>query len=154
MSYTLSEVIHDFPELSSSSFPALHDQTHEFKFVNSYRLGRWNFSGTWVFATGKPYTSPVGAYELTYLDGTTETYVNVGEKNAFRLADYHRLDLSAVVNIPLEDLGNADVGFSIFNLYNRSNVWYKTFEIIEGDFITSDVNTIGITPNFFFTLNF
>lgn len=154
MSYTISEVIHDFSELSSSSFPALHDQTHEFKFVNSYRLGRWNFSGTWVFATGKPYTSPVGAYELTYLDGTTETYVNVGEKNAFRLADYHRLDVSAVFNLPLEELGNADVGFSIFNLYNRSNVWYKTFEIIEGDFITSDVNTIGITPNFFFTLNF
>ncbi len=152
--YTISEVIHEFEELSEEPFPALHDQTHELKFVNSLRLGRLTLSGTWVYATGKPYTSPTGGYEITYLDGTSVSYIAVGEKNAYRLPDYHRLDLSAVLNIPFDEYTNADVGFSIFNLYNRSNVWYKTFEIIDGDFITTDVNTIGITPNLFFTINF
>ncbi|MCG8372389.1 MAG: TonB-dependent receptor, partial [Balneolales bacterium] len=152
--YTISEVIHEFEELSEEPFPALHDQTHELKLVNSLRLGRLTLSGTWVYATGKPYTSPTGGYEITYLDGTSVSYIAVGEKNAYRLPDYHRLDLSAVLNIPFDEYTNADVGFSIFNLYNRSNVWYKTFEIIDGDFITTDVNTIGITPNLFFTINF
>jgi len=78
--YTLSEVEHTFPELSDTPFPALHDQTHEFKLVTNYKVGRWDLAGTWVYGTGKPYTAPIGGYEITLLDGSTNSYVSVGEK--------------------------------------------------------------------------
>ncbi len=154
VSYTLSEVTHEFPGLSDAPFPALHDQTHEFKLVNSVRLGKWTFAGTWVYATGKPYTRPVGFYEVTLLDGSTSSYVSVGEKNVYRLPAYHRMDVSATYAWPWGRKANAELGLSVFNLYNNTNVWYKTFDIIEGTVVETDVNTIGFTPNLFFNIKF
>lgn len=153
ISYTLGEVMYDFPELSEEPYPALHDQTHEFKIVNSLTLGRWDLAATWIYATGKPYTSPIGGYEVPLLDGNTNNYVSIGEKNAFRLPDYQRLDVSASYNFKLGK-ANTQLGLSIFNLYNHTNIWYKTFEIIEGDLISTDVKTLGITPNVFFNIKF
>ncbi len=153
LGYTLSEVIHEFPGISETPYPALHDQTHEFKSVNSWRLGDWSLSATWVFATGKPYTAPLGGYELTYIDGNTQSYVSVGEKNSFRLPDYHRMDVSFTRTMDLGN-GKGDVGLSIFNLYGRSNVWYRTFDIIEDEVVSTDVQTIGFTPNLFFNFKF
>jgi len=153
ISYTLGQVMYDFPELADDPYPALHDQTHEFKIVNSLSVGRWDLAATWVYATGKPYTSPVGTYEVTLLDGNTESYVSIGEKNAFRLPDYQRMDISASYNFFLGK-AKTQLGLSIFNLYNHTNIWYKNFEIIEGDMVAIDVTTLGITPNVFFNVKF
>ncbi|MCG8307544.1 MAG: TonB-dependent receptor [Cytophagales bacterium] len=153
ISYTLGQVMYDFPELSDEPYPALHDQTHEFKIVNSLSLGRWDLAATWVYATGKPYTSPVGTYEVTLLDGNIESYVSIGEKNAFRLPDYQRMDLSASYNFFLGK-AKTQLGLSIFNVYDHTNIWYKNFEIIDGDLIATDVTTLGFTPNVFFNIKF
>ncbi len=152
--YTLSEVIHNFPGIADHSFYALNDQTHEFKIVNSLRAGHWTFSATWVYATGKPYTSPVGGYEITLLDGSVNSYVSVGEKNAYRLPDYHRMDVSINYGWDWGAKTKAEVGLSVFNFYNRTNVWYKTYNIVEDELIVTDVNTIGFTPNLFINLMF
>jgi len=151
--YTLSEVEHTFPELSDTPFPALHDQTHEFKLVTNYKVGRWDLAGTWVYGTGKPYTAPIGGYEITLLDGSTNSYVSVGEKNIFRLPDYHRLDLSATYNFYLGK-ATSSLGLSVFNLYNNTNVWYKEYEIVEDEIIETDINYLGFTPNLFFNVKF
>lgn len=153
ISYTLGEVMYDFPELSDEPYPALHDQTHEFKIVNSVTLGRWDLAATWIYATGKPYTAPIGTYEVTLLDGNTESYVSIGGKNAFRLPDYHRMDISVTYNFKL-GAAKTQLGLSIFNVYNHTNIWYKTFEIIEDDLISTDVSTLGVTPNVFFNIKF
>ena len=79
VSYTLGEVVHNFPDLSENAFYALHDQRHELKLVGSYNLGSWTFASTWIYATGKPYTAPYGEYELTLLDGSNYRYISVGE---------------------------------------------------------------------------
>ncbi|MEM6630070.1 MAG: TonB-dependent receptor [Bacteroidota bacterium] len=152
ISYTLSQIEHNFPELSDTPYPALHDQTHELKLVNSYQLGRWTFGATWVYSTGRPYTAPVGGYEITLLDGATEEYVHVGDKNSFRLPAYHRMDLSANYKLYF---GNSPVtaGLSIFNLYGRKNIWYKEFEIVEGELLETNVQLLGFTPNFSLTFD-
>jgi hypothetical protein len=151
--YTLGEVVYDFPEISERPFKALHDQTHEFKVVNSMRLGAWTLAATYIYATGKPYTAPVGGYELTLLDGTQNSYISIGEKNALRLPSYSRVDVSATVNIPMGN-SQAELGLSIFNLLNHNNIWYKTFEVEEDDVVTTDVTTIGFTPNLFLNIKF
>ncbi|WP_020526438.1 TonB-dependent receptor domain-containing protein [Flexithrix dorotheae] len=152
--YTLSEVVHEFPELSQNPFYALHDQRHEGKIVNSLKLGKWTLSGNWVYGTGKPYTAPYGEYELTLLDGTSNNFVSVGSKNAFRLPDYHRLDLSMSVDLHLSQRTKLNTGISMFNVYNRKNIWYKEFEVSEDEVITTDVTLIGITPTLFLNLSF
>lgn len=153
LSYTLSQTIYNFPDLSDTSFPALHDQTHEFKLVESLRLKNWTLGATWVYATGKPYTEPLGSYDVTLLDGSTNTYLSISDKNGQRLPDYHRLDLSLTHNFNWGK-GKAQIGASIFNLYNNTNVWYKTYDFIDEDLIETDITTLGFTPNLFFNIKF
>ena len=147
ISYTLSEVEHTFPELNGGEpFPALHDQTHELKIVNSLNLRRWTLAATWIFATGKPYTSPESQYFITLLDGAEQSFIHVGEKNSKRLPAYHRFDAAVHYKFDVGASG-VDVGFSVFNLYNRSNVWYKEFDLTESPMVTTDVRFLGFTPN-------
>ncbi len=153
MSYTLSNVEHDFPDLSENPFPALHDQTHEFKLVNIYEFKKWTFTGTWIFATGKPYTEPIGIEEETIGERFTISRVIVGEKNGARLPDYHRLDLSAIYDFKLGE-SKATLGLTIFNVYDRKNVWYKEFDVIEGELVETNVQLMGLTFNLFFSIKF
>jgi hypothetical protein len=39
------------------------------------------------------------------------------------------------------------VSFSLFNLYNHKNIWYKQYTIEEGKVIETNVTYLGITPN-------
>jgi hypothetical protein len=153
LSYTLGEAKNHFDVYSDTYFPATQDITHEFKAVGVYNWKRWDFSATWVFATGRPYTAPSGAYDVTLLDGNTQDYYTVTTKNGFRLPDYHRADISANYKLLAGTKGDKKrreigyLGFSIFNLYNRTNVWYKTFSIEDGSIIETNVNYTNFTPN-------
>jgi hypothetical protein len=150
--YTVSRTLYDFDVYGDASYHASHDVTNEFKFVNSYKHKKWTFSATWVYGTGKPYTPALGGYSLELLDGTTTDYIDVGNKNSLRYPDYHRLDIAINWAYKLGDVGKGTIGFSIFNLYNRSNVWYKEYQVVDGAVVETDVNTLGILPNL--TLSF
>ncbi|MEL6926082.1 MAG: TonB-dependent receptor, partial [Bacteroidota bacterium] len=150
LSYTLGQVKYDFEAFGEEPFFANQDQTHELKLVGNYKTGKWTFGATFIYATGKPYTAPTGYYEIRYLDGTTADYFEVSDKNALRLPDYHRFDLSATFDFRLGN-SNASLGASIFNLYNRRNVWYKEYEVIEGELLETDVTLLNFTPSLFFS---
>ncbi len=148
ISYSLGQARNHFDVYGEGYFAANQDVTHEFKAVGIYKFKRWDFSATWVYATGRPYTAPAGSYSITLLDGTTEDYFTVTTKNSLRLPDYHRLDLSAsyhIFNASKKDIGY--MSLSIFNAYNRTNVWYKQYYISDGSVIESNVNYLGLTPN-------
>lgn len=153
MSYTLGEAKSYFDAYSDTYFYSNQDVTHEFKTVLMYEYKRWNFSSTWIFATGRPYTAPSGAYSITLLDGTTQDYFTVSVKNGLRLPNYHRADISVNYKLLAGEKGDSkrreigSIGFSIFNFYNRNNVWYKTYSIEDGTIVETNVNYTGITPN-------
>jgi ferric enterobactin receptor len=152
-SYTLGEANNLFEIYSDDYYAANQDVTHEFKVVGLYKFRRWDFSATWIFATGRPYTAPSGAYTITLLDGTTQDFFTVTAKNSVRLPDYHRFDVAANFKLlkgmkgerKRQEIGY--IGISLFNVYNRKNVWYKTFTIEDGSIIETNVNYLGITPN-------
>lgn len=150
ISYTLGEVKYDFEAFGETPFFANQDQTHELKIIGSYKVDKWTFGATFIYATGKPYTAPTGFYELTYLDGTTADYFEVSDKNALRLPAYHRFDFSATRDM---NFGNSkgSLGISFFNIYNRSNVWYKEYEVIEGELLETNISLLDFTPSLFFT---
>ena len=121
--------------------------------VNTYQYGNWVLGATFVYNTGQTYTAPVGAYQLTMLDGTVADYIHVGDKNAFRLPAYHRLDLSVTYRFTLGKT-KSSLGLSFFNVYGRDNVWYREFDVEDNEVIIMDVNTLGFTPNIFFSIKF
>ncbi|GJM63395.1 TonB-dependent receptor [Persicobacter diffluens] len=152
--YTLSQVRYDFPDLASEAFYALHDQTHELKLVGNYKWNNWILAGSWIYGSGKPYTAVLGTYESSLPDGSTEYHPILSDKNEYRLPAYHRLDVSVTYNWKLSRKSDLDIGLTFFNLYDRSNVWYKEYSIVEGELMETEVNTLGFTPNFFINFNF
>ena len=140
---------YDFPELNNGNpFPALHDRTHEINLVGKYSLGNWNLSATWVYATGKPYTAPESQYYLELLDGNSQSYIHVSDKNGYRLPGYHRLDIGISRNL-YTDSNKFVLGFSIFNLYNNKNIWYRQYDLDTQPVTVTDVKMLGITPTVF-----
>lgn len=153
LTYTLAEVEHKFEGLNEGNpFPALHDQTHEFKVVANWEPHpKWRFSSTWVYGSGKPYTSPESQYQIDLLDGQQVSYISVGQKNGERLPAYHRMDIAVHYLFKIGKM-NMDAGFSVFNLYNRTNIWYREFDLQELPMVINDVTYLGATPNI--SLNF
>ena len=147
LTYTIADVEHRFPGLNDGDpFPALHDQRHEFKAVSAAQLGRWNVSATWTYGSGKPYTAPEAEFSIELLDGETQNFIHVGEKNSLRLPAYHRLDVAAQYHFTLGGF-RGDIGVSVFNLYNRTNVWYREFDLTTSPALVTDVSYLGVTPN-------
>jgi hypothetical protein len=154
LGYTLSETVHKFDAFGGYNYYASNDVTHEFKVVNTYKWHNWDFAANWIFASGKPYTSPEGIYQLTLPDGTVKQYFNASVKNGNRLPDYHRLDIAATYNFKISELYPCTLTFSVFNLYNRTNVWYREFQIVESQVVKTDINYLGLLPNINFSIKF
>lgn len=153
MGYTLSQVKYKFDIYGDDYYPASHDATHEFKTTASYKWKKFTFSGTFIYATGKPYTAPTGSYEIAMPDGSIQTFLSIGSKNSQRLPDYHRLDLAANYEFGLGDFGSGLISLSLFNVYDHTNIWYKEFSVVDEGLIETNVNYLGITPNLSISIN-
>ena len=155
VSYTLSKVEETFPTLETEPFLANHDQRHELKIVNILALGDWHLSETWVYATGKPYTEPLGleSFELPF--GGTIDRVVAGAKNGATLPAYHRMDVAVNREFPVSGTGGRGTfGVTLFNLYNRQNTWYKEFNVVEGEILENNILLMGRTLNASLSISF
>ena len=156
VSYAFGQVKNRFPEQSQKYYYAAHDVTHEVKLVGIYKFGNFDVSATWIYSSGRPYTAPIGGYQIPSASGTVESYYAVSDKNTYRFPDYHRLDLSASFRFNLfGSVGKPNaVSVSLFNAYNRRNVSAKQFQIVDGAILESNINYLSITPNVSLTLKF
>ena len=147
--YTLGETRYCFPVYGDGYFPANQDVTHEFKTVLTYKPRRdLTLSATWIYATGKPFTEPVGGYKLNTPNGGEMNFIVVDKKNNARYPAYHRLDLLAKYDLSFIRGIKSSLSVSLFNVYDRANVWYKEFAYDENVGITeTNVNLLGFTPN-------
>lgn len=124
--YTLSWTWRHFPQLNDGTkFPAKYDRRHDLSVVVSYEKSRkWKFGAVFVYATGNATSLPQRFY---IINGTlTQEYSNI---NQYRLAPYHRLDLSATLT-PAPKPGRKMQGywvFSIYNVYSRANPYFIYF---------------------------
>ncbi len=110
-------------------FNAFYDRPHEVNISLSYDVNlRWNVGMNWTYYTGAPYSSPVSFY---YYNGLEVPVYD--QKNNDRLPDYHRLDLSATLNLNKnpESRFRHDLMFSIYNFYNRKNALFVNYNKTE-----------------------
>ena len=148
--YSYGKVHYKFPDLNDGRpFPAAHDRTHEVSVVGKLALKRWDVTATWVYATGKAYTVPENQYYLHFKDGSNRGYIHVSEMNSYRLPEYQRLDFSVSRNF--ETRTNKYVmGFSIFNVLNHTNLWYRQFDLNTVPVAVTDVKMLNFTPTVYF----
>jgi hypothetical protein len=135
--YTLAWTWRQFNDINfGKKFFPRYDRRHDVSVVIMHELSKkLSLTGTWVYGSGNAVSLPTGRFYLQDLPGTTQTPpgFNVGteysQRNTFRLAPYHRLDLGLVWRIK-SGWGDSDLTFSVYNAYNRLNPYFVYFETV------------------------
>ena len=146
--YTLSKTEHTFAGLNGGDpFSPSYDRRNDLSIVAHRQLtGRWNANANWVYGTGQAYTIPESQYTVVQSSGEATTYVHASGKNAFRLPSYHRLDAAVTRDFQFGE-HTGQLVLSVFNVYNRRNIWYRTFEVSDEEILVQDVLLQPILPS-------
>lgn len=142
--YTLAWTWRKFPDINGGKpFLARYDRRHDISIVQMYEINKhWKISATWVFATGQRTTLPV-----SFFLNEGQVHYTYGERNWFKLPNYHRLDLGFVYTILPKKKRKinftSDISFSIYNAYNRMNPFFIFID--SGGDVGGGTNTTGGT---------
>jgi hypothetical protein len=115
-------------------YPANYDKPHALNLILNYRFNRrLSFSGNMVYQTGRPVTYPVSSYTLN-----GQQVINFSDRNAYRLPDYFRIDLSVNLegNLKSRKQIHSYWMINIYNLTGRRNA-YSVYYRSEGGEINS-----------------
>jgi len=137
--YTWSKTSRIFEGVNNGEeFPTRWDRRHDLSVVGNYRLNsRWEFGFVFVYGTGNAITLPLERY---FVEG--QIVDRYGPRNSFRMAPYHRADISATLHgkpnkkridkvsgekVDVPKKIQSSLNFSIYNLYNRQNPYFIYF---------------------------
>ncbi len=125
LGYTLSKTIRQFPEINQGvEYYARYDRRHDISLVGNYNLAdRWVFSAVFVYSSGNAITLPVARY---FIEGRIVD--EFGARNSYRMAPYHRADISITYKSKTSKKFDSSWNFSVFNIYNRHNPYFIYFD--------------------------
>ena len=155
VSYTFSRTWRQFKDINNGNkYPAPYDSPNDVSIVLNFEASkRISLSANWIYSTGKPVTFPTGR---AVIDGAIVPIYS--DRNAYRMRDYHRLDLSVTLHQkPSDKRFNWDLVFSVYNAYNRHNTWAINFvQDAQNPYVTYAEQTylFGIIPAITFNFNF
>ncbi|MBQ4376256.1 MAG: TonB-dependent receptor [Bacteroidales bacterium] len=134
--YTWSRTMHLFDREGQvlnhgKAFPAKFDRRHDLSIVLSYKFSeRMDVSATWVFSTGNAATValqeyPVASDDPEYYETNGSSRINSiahgGERNNFRMPNYHRADVSINFHRKFSPRIHRTLNVSCYNIYNHKN---------------------------------
>lgn len=138
--YTLAWTERNFPDINQGKdFFARYDRRHDLKIVGIFELNdKWSFGATFVYATGNALTLPQQRYLFggaidpnninTSQFNNPQIYYTYGDRNSYRMAAYHRLDVSATLQGRKTKNFESSWVFAVYNLYNRYNPYFIYFD--------------------------
>lgn len=125
VSYTLSRSQRKADGINNNEWYAFRfDRRHYGTAVVVYDASdRVSIGANFIYATGEAVTVPIGFYNVN-----GESIAQYSDRNSFRMADYHRLDLSLTLyrkKRPGKKYKNESSWvFSVYNVYARKN-WFS-----------------------------
>ncbi|MEE4256102.1 MAG: TonB-dependent receptor [Bacteroidales bacterium] len=126
ISYTWSRTWRKFEDINNGNkYPAPYDRPNDVSIVTNWDINpRWTVAANWVYSTGQPVTFPTGR---AVIGGAILPIYS--DRNAFRMEDYHRLDLSATLHFIKKPGKNFEhsLTLAIYNAYDRHNTWAINF---------------------------
>ena len=175
--YTLSWNNRTFDEINGgNTFPFRYDRRHDLSIVAIHDFNdRVSLSAAWIFGTGNAFTLPRFSYPTeqntsTFVNSngelitgtSTEEVQSLGQKNNFRMTNYHRLDLSLSLTKQKKRYLRTWV-FGLYNSYFHSNPYFVIPRTIRstdenGNSISkrvfSEVSILPIIPSISYQIKF
>lgn len=130
LGYTLSKSEKKIPGINNGEwYNARQDRTHDIAIVLNYKAGKnWTLSATWVYYTGDAVSFPESKYTLN-----NQLYFYYSKRNAYRMPNYHRLDLGATKTFKTKGKFSSELSFSLYNAYGRENAYSISFRQSKSD---------------------
>jgi hypothetical protein len=172
LGYTLSRTTLQFEEINfGNPFPARYDRRHDLSINTFYHLrepaGKSNgikLSAVFVFGTGNAITVPKGEFNINpyfapgvsnapFMYGPGATFIEYGQINDYRMANYHRLDIG-IQFTKEKSFGERTLDISIYNVYNRMNPWIIMTQYENNRNIFVQYSLFGILPTITYSLKF
>jgi hypothetical protein len=150
LGYTLSWNYRQFDEINGGQrYPFRYDRRHDLSIVVNHDFNdRISLSGAWVYGTGNAVTLNTFEYPIGYFDfdfgSNFNTIQSGGERNAFRMSDYHRLDLSLRMTKQMKRHQRTWV-FGVYNAYFHRNPY---FILADRDFVVQPDGSVEDQPVF------
>jgi len=125
ISYTLSKTERKINGINGGNwYNARQDRTHDISIVTILELNpKWTVSGVFVYNTGNAVTYPTGKYNIG-----NQTIFQYANRNANRMPDYHRLDVSVTYENKTKKKNVGSWNFSLYNVYGRENAYRIAFQ--------------------------
>jgi hypothetical protein len=127
---------------NGAEFPSNFDIPHAVNAVVNYHFSRRiTMSSVITYQTGKPITYPVSIY---YINGVA--YLDYSARNAYRIPDYFRSDLSLTIegNLKRNKLLHSSFSISVYNLTGRDNPYSIYFKNVNGYIKSYKYSVIGV----------
>ena len=149
ISYSYNDNDFEFnDDVNTSTFPNNLDIEHVFNISSTFEIENLKLSAGFNWHSGRVFT------ELA------ETQFNTGSilfdnPNAQRISNYSRTDISTIYNFTFSKNVRAEVGASVFNIFDNQNIVNRYYSRASDNSITENNEfALGITPNFSFRLQF
>lgn len=153
LSYTLSQVVYEFPEFLDPSFAADHDQRHALYWVNQFDWGRWETTLGWSYYAGLPFAT-FDSFTIEKRPMVPDIVSPIYDSyNARRLPSQHNLNFSMAYQLsPSEATWKGVLGISLYNIYQNENLYDREswVELRQGNppvIRTNNKINLRFTPN-------
>ncbi|MDN3492615.1 FecR domain-containing protein [Winogradskyella bathintestinalis] len=150
VSYSFSKNDYHFENLNKGhSFANTLDLQHVVNASLIYNLSNFKLGLGFNWHSGKPYTTPTSQQD------NNNSIIEYNSPNHSRLPDYFRTDISAIYNFRISNKVKANVGASVWNVFNHTNVVNRYYtNDSEDSLIKNDNRSLKFTPNVSFRLSF
>jgi hypothetical protein len=114
-----------------------YDRRHDVSLVLTWDIGtRWTIGAVFVYSTGNALAVPASYY---FVGNSIVPYFE--DRDNYRMAPYHRLDLSATYILHKGKKWEHSLNLSVYNVYSRMNPFFVYFDITTND----QAGTVGFT---------
>lgn len=161
LGYTLAWTQQQFPDLNKGAwFYPRYDRRHDISLTLSYLLNsRWRLNVNWVYGTGQAITLPVLGYQVPKQDfinpvlpASSQLLYTQGDRNAYRMRPYHRLDIS-LQRTYKSRWGESTLEFGLYNTYNRRNPFLYQLATKNGEPRVQSVSLLPVLPAISYKIN-
>lgn len=131
-------------------FPSDFDRPHVTNLNLNYPISeRLSIQSLFTYQSGRPITQAIGRFHL----GEGGVFIRYSDRNAFRLPDIHRLDISFTLKPKKKKSKSGNWMFGVYNVYGRVNPLTRFSNFLNGKLRTYDFSLIG-SPIPFISKNF
>lgn len=158
LGYTLSWNWRQFDEINRGErYPFRYDRRHDISLVINHDLSqKVKLSAAWVYGTGNAVTLSTFQYPTDRYGTYYSEIESGGDKNRFRMTDYHRLDLSISFH-KKKRWGERTWNIGVYNAYYHRNPYFMTVgnkaifdangNFVENKRVVEEVSILPIIPS-------